>query len=73
MSNKQDFTQGSIFGKIMKFMLPILGAQMLQAMYGAVDMVIVGKFGSDAGISAVLKPSYNAHKIVGMRQLGAFW
>lgn len=53
MTNKQDFTQGSIFEKIMKFMLPILGAQMLQAMYGAVDMVIVGKFGSDAGISAV--------------------
>lgn len=53
MNTKQDFTHGSIFGKIMKFMLPILGAQMLQAMYGAVDMVIVGKFGSDAGISAV--------------------
>lgn len=53
MNTKQDFTQGSIFAKMMKFMLPILGAQILQAMYGAVDMVIVGKFGSDAGISAV--------------------
>ena len=53
MNNKQDFTQGSIFGKIMKFMLPILGALVLQAMYGAVDMLIVGRFGSNAGISAV--------------------
>lgn len=53
MDNKQDFTQGSIFGKIMKFMLPILGAQILQAMYGAVDMLVVGQFGSNAGISAV--------------------
>ncbi len=53
MDNKQDFTQGSIFGKIMKFMLPILGALVLQAMYGAVDMLIVGRFGSNAGISAV--------------------
>ena len=53
MDNKQDFTQGSIFGKIMKFMLPILAALVLQAMYGAVDMLIVGRFGSNAGISAV--------------------
>lgn len=53
MNSKQDFTQGSIFGKIMKFMLPILGALVLQAMYGAVDMLIVGRFGSNAGISAV--------------------
>ena len=53
MNNKHDFTQGSIFGKMMKFMLPILGALVLQAMYGAVDMFIVGRFGSNAGISAV--------------------
>lgn len=53
MDNKQDFTQGSIFGKMMQFMIPILGAQILQAMYGAVDMLVVGHFGTNAGISAV--------------------
>ena len=53
MDNKQDFTTGSIFGKMMFFMLPILGAQILQAMYGAVDLLIVGRFGSAAGISAI--------------------
>ena len=53
MDNKQDFTEGSIFGKMMFFMLPILGAQILQAMYGAVDLLIVGRFGSAAGISAI--------------------
>lgn len=53
MNNNQDFTQGSIFGKMLQFMLPILGAQILQAMYGAVDMLIVGRFGTNAGISAV--------------------
>lgn len=36
-----------------KFMFPILGAWLLQAMYGAVDMLVVGRFGTDAGISAV--------------------
>ncbi|WP_405729053.1 MATE family efflux transporter [Anaerotignum sp.] len=53
MENKQDFTQGSIFGKMIRFMLPILGALVLQAMYGAVDLLIVGRFGTHAGISAV--------------------
>lgn len=53
MDNKQDFTQGSIFGKMINFMLPILAALVLQAMYGAVDLLIVGKFGTTAGISGV--------------------
>lgn len=34
-------------------MLPVLGALMLQAMYGAVDLLIVGRFGTTAGISGV--------------------
>ena len=34
-------------------MLPILGALVLQAAYGAVDLLVVGKFGSTAGLSAV--------------------
>lgn len=38
---------------MMFFMLPILGALILQAMYGAVDLLIVGRFGSEAGISAI--------------------
>lgn len=51
--NKNDFTQGSIIGKMLKFMLPILGALVLQAMYGAVDILVVGWFGTTAGISGV--------------------
>ena len=34
-------------------MLPILGALILQAAYGAVDLLVVGRFGSTAGLSAV--------------------
>ncbi len=51
--NKQDFTNGSIFGKLLRFMLPILGALILQAMYGAVDLLVIGRFGTNAGISGV--------------------
>ena len=52
-TNKADFTQGSILKKLSLFMLPILGALILQAAYGAVDLLVVGQFGSTAGLSAV--------------------
>lgn len=48
-----DFTQGSILKKLSLFMLPVLGALVLQAAYGAVDLLVVGQFGSTAGLSAV--------------------
>lgn len=53
LENKNDFTQGSIVSKLLRFMIPILGALILQAMYGAVDILIVGRFGTTAGISGV--------------------
>ena len=48
-----DFTQGSIFKKLVAFMIPVLGALVLQAGYGAVDLLVVGRFGTTAGLSAV--------------------
>ncbi len=53
MDQAADFTQGNILSKMLKFMLPILGALVLQAMYGAVDVLVVGHFGTTAGISGV--------------------
>lgn len=52
-SGKSDFTQGSILQKLVLFMLPVLGALVLQAAYGAVDLLVVGHFGSTSGLSAV--------------------
>ena len=48
-----DFTQGSILKKLVAFMMPVLGALILQAAYGAVDLLVVGRFGSTSGLSAV--------------------
>ena len=47
------FTEGPIFGGIVRFALPVLGALILQAAYGAVDLLVVGQFGDASGISAV--------------------
>ena len=65
-SDKADFTQGSILKKLVAFMMPVLGALILQAAYGAVDLLVVGRFGSTSGLSAVstgsqvLMPSWPA-------------
>ena len=48
-----DFTEGAILPKLLKFMLPVLFAMFLQAMYGAVDLLVVGQFGTDSDVSAV--------------------
>ncbi len=52
-SERSDFTQGSILSKLVYFMLPILGALALQSAYGAVDLLVVGRFGTTEGLSAV--------------------
>lgn len=52
-NDRADFTQGNILKKLVAFMMPILGALILQAAYGAVDLLVVGRFGSTSGLSAV--------------------
>ncbi|MDO4976483.1 MAG: MATE family efflux transporter [Eubacteriales bacterium] len=59
-----DFTTGSIPKKMLRFMIPVLGALILQAMYSAVDLLIVGWFGTKSGISAVSTGSNIVNLIV---------
>lgn len=47
------FVEGPVFGSLMRFALPVLGALILQAAYGAVDLLVVGRFGDATSISAV--------------------
>lgn len=53
MKKQHDFTQGPILPALLKFALPVLLALLLQAMYGAVDLQVVGRVGTAADISAV--------------------
>ena len=53
MEKKHDFTQGPILPALLKFAIPVLLALLLQTMYGAVDLQVVGMFGTAADISAV--------------------
>lgn len=53
MEQQHDFTKGPILPLLLRFALPVLLALLLQAMYGAVDLQVVGRFGTAADISAV--------------------
>lgn len=53
MKNNQDFTQGRILSPLLRFAIPVLSALFLQSLYGAVDLLVVGKFADAADVSAV--------------------
>lgn len=53
MNNRNDLTTGSVVKKLVLFALPIVGMNLLQAVYNIVDMIIIGQFADSAGMSAV--------------------
>ena len=50
---ENNLTQGSVFQKLWSFTLPLIGANLLQILYGMVDLYIVGRFATTADVSAV--------------------
>lgn len=50
---KNSFLEGNILPVLIKFAIPLMLSLILQALYGAVDLMVVGKFGTTASISAV--------------------
>ena len=61
--DKTDFTEGKIIGPLLRFVFPIMFAIFLQIFYGAVDMLIVGKFSDAANVSAVSTGSQLMHSV----------
>ena len=52
---KKDYTQGPMLGKIILFMLPVMFTGIIQLLYNAADMVVVGNWAdnADAAVAAV--------------------
>lgn len=46
-------TRGPLFGKLISFSVPLMLTGILQLLYNAADMVVVGKYGSDTSLAAV--------------------
>ncbi len=59
-------TEGSVLKKLLLFAVPILGANLLQALYGTVDLMIVGLFTDASEVSAVSTGSMTMQTITGI-------
>ena len=63
MRKNRSFTEGPILSTLLRFAVPVLGAMILQAMYGAVDLLVVGHFADAAAVSAVSTGSQLMHTL----------
>lgn len=63
---KNNFLSGPILPALLRFSIPVLLALILQALYGAVDLWAVGKFGTTADVSAVATGSQAMQVITGL-------
>ena len=54
MSKKPiSLTEGRVSTTLLRFALPFLGANILQSLYGAIDLLIIGRYCDSAAIAAV--------------------
>ncbi|MBR4448987.1 MAG: MATE family efflux transporter [Treponema sp.] len=52
-ANKIDMTQGSIFPKLIRFAVPLIFSSILQLLFNAADIIVVGRFAGDNSLAAV--------------------
>lgn len=55
--SQTNFTEGPVFGPLVRFAFPVLMALLLQSAYGAVDLLVVGRFATTADIAGVANGS----------------
>ena len=63
MKQTKPFTEGPILLPLIRFALPVLAALFLQTLYGAVDLWVVGQYGSPVDVSAVSTGSQVMHTV----------
>ena len=52
-ANQIDMTNGPILGKLLKFSIPLILSSLLQLLFNAADVVVVGRFAGDNSLAAV--------------------
>ncbi len=58
--------EGNIFSSLVRFALPVLFTLFLQALYGAVDLLVVGQFAETADVSGVATGSMLLQTVTGL-------
>ena len=66
MERHNDLTKGKVIPTLLKFAFPFLLASLLQALYGAADLLVVGQFDNSAQVSSVATGSQIMQTITGV-------
>ncbi len=53
IKNQINMTEGPIFSKLLKFSIPLILSSVLQLLFNAADVVVVGRFAGDNSLAAV--------------------
>ncbi len=67
VNEKNPFLSGPVFKPLLKFMLPILLANFLQAMYSAVDLMVIGRFANSENTCFIISVSFYSLKHILIR------
>lgn len=68
--NQRDLTRGPVLSTLIRFTVPFFAANLLQALYGAVDLLIVGRFASGVSDVAAVACGSQVMTIVAMAVIG---
>lgn len=65
-SHQLDLTQGPIFTRLLQFSIPIILSGILQLLFNAADVIVVGKFAGDEALAAVGSTSSLVHLLINL-------
>lgn len=66
MKETKNLTQGNVLSTLLQFAIPVLLAMFLQALYGGIDLLIVGQFGTTQDVSGVSTGSMLLHTLTSL-------
>lgn len=61
-----NFTEGSVNGKLFRFALPFYGSMLLQLLFNAADLMVVGRYASHEALAAVGATSSLVHLLINL-------
>ena len=64
--NEIDMTEGPFLKKIIKFAIPLIFTGLLQSLYNAADLIVVGQFEGDIALAAVGSTNSLTNLVVGL-------
>ena len=53
VKKEMDMTHGPLLGKILLFALPLMASNVLQLLFNAADVVVIGRFSGQTSLAAV--------------------